>query len=139
MTDELQSLMTQAYDRWQASEWSKEEFWDQLDADERFAVMVGNLNYQVENGGFFQWWDNGYATPENVNYLIRACDRVGTASAMDVKALLQHFRYMIQHCDVNDEDNSPFEILGDMLDTRYYKVNNQFLKDCEEYISNLTT
>ena len=29
---------------------------------ERFAVVIGNLNYQVENGGFSQWIGNGYCT-----------------------------------------------------------------------------
>ena len=29
---------------------------------ERLAVVLGNLNYQVENGGFNQWIDNGYCT-----------------------------------------------------------------------------
>ena len=29
---------------------------------ERFSVVLGNLNYQVENGGFSQWVDNGYCT-----------------------------------------------------------------------------
>jgi hypothetical protein len=33
------------------------------------AVITGNLNYQVENGGFTQWYENGYSnTIDQLNY-----------------------------------------------------------------------
>ena len=39
---------------------SHRNFLDALSEPEQLAVVFGNLNYQVENGGFTQWVDNGY-------------------------------------------------------------------------------
>lgn len=57
-----QRLMDAAYDRWKAHEgWRYENMLLTASGAERMAVLLGNLNYQVENGGFTQWVDNGYA------------------------------------------------------------------------------
>jgi len=61
-----QHLMKEAYDLWSQHNWSYEEFLEnirtklsQLHYD---AVIIGNLNYQVTNGGWFQWYLNDYHT-----------------------------------------------------------------------------
>lgn len=53
-------LMDKAYNKFQDG-WSLREFYINIDGLERRAVALGNLNYQVGNGGFTQWMDNGYA------------------------------------------------------------------------------
>lgn len=69
-----QALMNQAYDRWRAEEkrdqfrpdefpkpdLSHEAFVNGLEDPERLAVVFGNLNYQIGNGGVSQWIFNGY-------------------------------------------------------------------------------
>ena len=60
-----QALMDQAYQRWENGDLrllSYDEFVDRLPELQRIAVTLGNLNYQVENGGFQQWVENGYST-----------------------------------------------------------------------------
>lgn len=39
---------------------SYEDFLDAIDANQREAVLLGNFNYQVLNGGFEGWVGNGY-------------------------------------------------------------------------------
>jgi len=58
-----QVLMDEAYDEWQKNRdrWSYSDFINNLDDLHRKAVLIGNLNYQVENGGFKQWDFNGYS------------------------------------------------------------------------------
>lgn len=135
--ERLQNLMTIAYDRWESG-WSKQDFWDQLNADERFAVFVGNLNYQVENGGFSQWWSNRYAEPEVVGYLLRACERVGTEAALKVGELLKRFvkatrgKYEDEFSEV---EWSEIANVLEELDSQYDEVKAQFLADCEAHIS----
>jgi hypothetical protein len=137
--------MTTAYARWEGTGWTKQEFWDKLNAPERFAVYVGNLNYQVENGGWSQWLGNQYATPETLGYLLRTVlqmtlgpDDQSTVSAK-VHAMLQDFRKRVSDSDMavgymvsgDEEDNSDW--LHD-LDTRYYAVNADFMKECEAFL-----
>lgn len=57
-----QNLMDQAYAKWDARTTNYNEFVDSLPKNERCAVLLGNMNYQVCNGGWIQWCDNGYCT-----------------------------------------------------------------------------
>jgi len=68
----FQGLMDKAYKKWQSGELkgvSSEEFINALPENEATAVRIGNMNYQVENGGWMQWWDNGYG-PRDIDYLV---------------------------------------------------------------------
>lgn len=60
-TDHMQRLMDEAYAFWQQNKkMPRSEFLDRISAIQKIAVLLGNLNYQVCNGGFMQWIDNGY-------------------------------------------------------------------------------
>ena len=84
----IQDLMNTAYERWQKNDdWSKDDFRVSLDAWEKIAVHTGNLNYQVENGGFSQWYFNNYYTPEVLDFLIELCDTVMKNENKDVKVV----------------------------------------------------
>lgn len=136
--DKTQALMDQAYARFKANrQWSKQDFWDQLDAQERIAVFAGNLNYQVENGGFMQWFDNGYATDEVTGFLIRLCQRIGSPTSDKVEMILRDFLDHTRGRNSRDDDaddwDSLFELL-EPLNTRYYEINNQFMSDVETYL-----
>jgi len=67
-----QWLMNRAYDTWEPEE-DYTEFLERLDTLHRDAVVLGNLNYQVENGGWMQWYLNGYI--DGLSYIHDALDR----------------------------------------------------------------
>jgi len=138
MTERMQALMDAAYARWQANDrWSRDQFRDQLDAAERFAVSMGNMNYQVENGGWKQWWDNGYAVPEVVGYIGRMLTQVDTETSKEVRAIMGEFWQEVESIDPKSVDEDEWQdicAVDDELSPRFYKINAQFLKDCEEYI-----
>lgn len=97
-----QQLMNEAYDKWQKNSkagvvesWTYAQFLRQLSVAERRAVILGNLNYQVENGGFSQWVDNGYASDSGVE-LLEILPEMGEASEK-VGALVQS---VLEHVDM---------------------------------------
>ncbi len=135
MTEKLQTLMTQAYSRWQNNQdMSQEDFWDTLSADERLAVFVGNFNGQVCNGGFVQWHDNDYARPEVLDYLARLCRRMDTEISHTVAELLTQFRAAQQKYVQGGESPEDWEDLYDFsngLDSRFYEINEVWLAEVE--------
>lgn len=136
----FQKLMDGAYDRWQEHKgWTKQDFWDDLDRDERVAVMLGNLNYQVQNGGFSQWWCNGYATPANMDFIIRTCGRIGTKSSTVVAGLVAQARDAFGDNTTDDGlDEDEYEELSvtlDPLDTAYYAIDEEFVADVETFLN----
>lgn len=86
--DQHQILMNAAYDLWKKNtDWDKDAFFDRLDYPMRLAVALGNLNYQVENGGFGQWHDNGYAET-HYGFLTRQ-DFTGYPQLQDAQKLMR--------------------------------------------------
>jgi hypothetical protein len=64
--------MDEVYDYWNTDlkNLTRLQACDHFGPLHRAAVQLGNLNYQVENGGFSQWWDNEYG-PEDIEDLLR--------------------------------------------------------------------
>lgn len=124
----MQAAMDGAYLRYQSNPtWSQQQFWDQLTGRERFAVFIGNMNYQVENGGFLQWWDNGYATDETVGYICTVCRGIKSDASLEVLRIVEaavHGR-TVPHCKL-------MNYLYD-LSRAYWEVKEQFMGDCEAY------
>lgn len=63
--DRQQELMDEVYSKWQElskenKKITKNEVLKLFPKKYSVAVKLGNLNYQVENGGFSQWCFNGY-------------------------------------------------------------------------------
>lgn len=71
-TRDLQELMNDVYCVWQSVEgkYDKHDIIDAFTEYHRMAVVFGNLNYQVCNGGFSQWIFNGYCL-EDIIYIYR--------------------------------------------------------------------
>lgn len=131
-----QEIMDHAYHAWgHHQEWSQEEFLDQLNAVERFAVHTGNLNYQVENGGWAQWADNGYASDETVAYLRRQLLKGGPAS-VNVLHIMERALPMLKELDnaAGDEDVSDIYAQLDPLCSEYYAINEAFMGEVEQRI-----
>lgn len=134
-----QAIMNRAYDRWQKSKnphWTMQQFWDQLDPQERFAVFTGKLNQQVENGGFLQWNMNEYGTPEVVDYLLETLPRLNTKAVLAVVELLKQYQDAAKMLDEEideGEAEATDTFMGNVehLDTEYYAINEQFMKDVQ--------
>ncbi len=129
----LQGLMTKAYDKF-TTDLTYDQFVFQLDFDEKVAVLAGNLNYQVENGGFMQWADNGYIS--QMDALSIVLEQIDTETTNKVAHMLRHVADLTQddeyqRCDGAWED---FVSGCDHLDTDFYKINQQFLDEVEAFI-----
>ena len=106
----IQELMDAAYERWQANDWSRDQFIMRLSWEEKVAVTIGNLNYQVCNGGFMQWHDNGYS--QHTKELLEALNEVGTEAALAAVELVLRFVEYVNGEDMEDDDGyeAAFEV-----------------------------
>lgn len=100
-----QRLMDEAYARWQDNgdlhDLDYHEFIQQLPMLHQEAVIVGNLNYQVENGGFVQWVGNGYACGlEYLDQFLLKMKQRGAKQAQTIIDMIDTFR----ECLDEDED-----------------------------------
>lgn len=128
--------MNQAYDFWknEKPELSYNEFIKALPEKQAQAVIIGNLNYQVENGGFSQWASNGYSDQaERLKMYLRL---IATESAKLVHDTIEEFEeYAEDYCE-DDEDDDDFDYSTlRKLDNYYYSLNEQFLTDVEAWIN----
>jgi hypothetical protein len=157
--DQWQELMDKAYNRWQEGgdlhRRPYREFIDELIPLQRKAVLLGNLNYQVNNGGFSQWIMNGYALEaERVERLLR---EIGTPTCLKVADLVKQIVPLIDFesrdhgCmgsylkserrqrerrryeeDEGEEEHESFE----KLDDEFFDINNEvFMREIEAFFS----
>ena len=142
-----QKIMDEAYSFWQSQEkMDYVTFIDSLDKKQKLAVLTGNLNYQVENGGFSQWHINEYSkkakeliellTPlEGIEVVKEVIELVETA----IDIIEEFDRPEGSGFDEDEEyydeyhDNEMHSAL-DSLDTRYYSINEKFLNIIEEVL-----
>jgi hypothetical protein len=144
--------------------WSKETFWAQLDERRLIAVLTGNMNYQVENGGWLQWCDNGYVEcASELEAILR--ETIGTKTAVEVADMVTRVANAweqfqsdknetpgIAFCRCDDEDecdceteddiwqgaHDEFSSVAEPLDTRFYQLNEQFMADVEKFLNGET-
>lgn len=154
----IQQLMDEAYDQWQSNDnWSLEDFRrhivKNMTKEHLMAVQIGNLNYQVENGGFLQWHDNGYSI--DIEDLISYCKEINTEASRKVKGLLYEVQEFLEfHYEgkkkiidllVRNMMEDYVETIKDCfqlqlshnfnnLDNKYYKINDKFLSDVETFL-----
>ena len=127
--------MDEAYALWQKPKngsWSTEEFFDHLSYIQRVAVSLGNLNYQVENGGFAQWISNGYADA-HYDFLMRLKKEVDEKK---FSQLAQALKLVEISRSYDDPDEKEFSEELDELDESYYRLN-VIEKQMEEFIASL--
>ena len=128
-----QALMDSAYNKWgKNKEWNKSQFFNHLDYLERIAVALGNLNYQVGNGGFIQWEDNSYKI-EHASFLLELKNEVSKEKYPLLYKGLEITEKAISCMDSNpidddwddDEYNDEIDIRNKELskfDSEYYKL-----------------
>lgn len=152
-----QKLMDGAYDRWQQhQDWSQPRMLQSCTGPERAAVILGNLNYQVGNGGFRQWVDNGYALdgPEAVSLLLTIAKETGyeqaTQLATRVTELLKYVDLTLKRRGFNnywladdtswdnvEEDDGPSagEAMAESMDDWYYSIEPKLHPAVEQWLT----
>lgn len=89
LCDDLQKVLDGAYDKWMDG-YSMQQWFEELTPKEKAAVALGKFNQQVTNGGFDQWWGNGYAEVM-VEELIKALRAMPTSTAKPTLQLVNNF------------------------------------------------
>jgi len=110
------------------------------------AVMLGNMHYQIGNGGWAQWHDNGYSTaaPALLQMLDGAA-ALGIENAADVAEMMRTFVKRIEDAEESrrsasrsyfghDNDDEDFDEgrVDDDLCTRYYALDGEKL--CQDIL-----
>lgn len=129
-SEKHQALMDKAYESW-TDEMSMQQFWDSLSPNMREAVLIGNLNYQVENGGFMQWFGNGYGTVENGLEIVMVMCRLETPACLKVAELVEHAMVIQWAHETDEPEEEWYEKDFNHLDIDFYKVNEQMMADYE--------
>lgn len=121
----------------------------QLTNLEETAKLLGNLNYQVQNGGWSQWVGNGYAQNGNANRLKQILVAMAGPCAINVRGWLETIckyvdlnvgdrgcmgDYLKQHSESYEQS---FQEVCEPLDTEYYAQNDAFMAECETYLAAL--
>lgn len=93
-------------------------FYASCDKLEIVAVILGNFNYQTENGGISQWRYNGYAKAARgrVKTFLK---RIGTPTCLKVIELLAQARG---------------DYRSNVSSTQFYKINDQMIADINAWL-----
>lgn len=129
-----QTLMNEAYDLWQKhKDWDKRKFITSLDYLPKLAVILGNLNYQVCNGGFSQWEFNGYKKVHS-SFLLDLIDEIDKKKYPELAEGLKFTELAINYMDNAPEkekgvwDEDEYKDLSDdelnKFDVEYYKLKS---------------
>lgn len=128
-----QEMMDAAYERWNGGDLDGlpyEDFLDSLDPLDEMAVLIGNCNQQVENGGWAQWVYNGYCADGGadligyIRFKLEHCPLAGTVRKM-VSRVVMHAE------SVDHEDDSLDYGYLDSLDDEYYAINAAWMIQVE--------
>jgi hypothetical protein len=147
-TDEMlmQKLMNQAYAEWRVNDWTQVDFYAHLhtsDHNQLIAVVLGNLNYQVENGGWSQWIFNGY-TKSAEPYILDILQEINTANSKTVE---EYVRKAIREMHAEErfeankrsgwsDDDYDYELDLNAEDDGYYAINEAFMLEVNAYLEN---
>lgn len=103
--EKIQALMDEIYTEWQKEENKGKGKWDVLNgfsAAHQIAVVLGNFNYQVENGGLEQWIYNGYFH-DDAEKLIEYLE-IGTRLDVRCQTILDNIYKLDQYAQETDCD-----------------------------------
>lgn len=146
--------MDDAYDLWRSKPGiSREDLFDLISFKHKAAVVLGNLNYQVENGGFAQWIDNGYCL--NIHIVKRVLEKFIKWENDGFEESKKHAQKVIdmlaeieQYIDLNKEDRGCMgsyllnkdedaeDEMGEMLnkyDAEYYAFSDFLFEGLEAW------
>jgi hypothetical protein len=141
----LQPIMDAAYAKW-PKDGRYSDFLFEISGIEKYVVLIGNLNYQVENGGFTQWADNGYGL--YWQDVLRVLEKVGTDTAKQVAALVEKVGKQLRYngrgvldystataWDEEDDGYYGYEYPDfSAEDTAFYAINEQLMVDVAVFV-----
>ena len=135
--DRIQGLMNEVYDEWRKDENRAKGKWEVaggFSEAHHIAVLFGNFNYQVENGGLEQWIYNGYFHDDAEKMAVYL--EKGAESDERCQKILDRVNKLDQYaqetgCDrygnfYDPDDDGESGFIGDMInceafDTWYYE------------------
>ncbi|MFA5176509.1 MAG: hypothetical protein WC413_04615 [Candidatus Nanoarchaeia archaeon] len=130
-----QQIMNEAYILWQINkDWDTEEFFDHLNFIQRVAIALGNLNYQVGNGGFSQWKWNHYAEA-HFSFLSRLMNKIDKKIYPQLNKALDIMMHFIEKYGVK-ESKADICISEEKYDDEFYSLKN-LEKEMEKFISEI--
>lgn len=143
----LEPIMELAYTKWPKSD-GYDDFLFEIGGIEKYVVLIGNLNYQVENGGFTQWADNGYG--RHWQDVLRILEKVGTDTAKQVATLVEKVGKQLRYNSrgvldfsnttsrsfYSDDDSDSEDEYPDFSaeDDAFYAVNDQLMIDMAAFV-----
>ena len=153
-----QEMMDKAYELWNDSEESKkmsyENFLNKVEGElgKNYvdAVMTGNMNYQVGNGGWSQWNDNAYSCNiEDLLSFFKQTEFDNFPEIKDMRRILDEVEETLDWIDRGEEavrhvdydfrdifeDAIRDSSRGDLnrLDSKYYKIGDKVMEILEQY------
>ncbi len=138
-----QQLMDEAHCVWDREQQQAGQFVGLLDVcraltpAQRIAFVLGELNYQVCNGGWQQWVENGYY--ELADDTAWALLQINTPATRAVERQLDRVRCLVDLADeepFDPDDEDTFDALNE-LDDEYYAVE-RFMADVEACLHRMT-
>ncbi len=133
-----QFVMDKSYEKWEAGV-NRNCFLEKLTNYEKLAVIFGNFNYQVENGGLFQWNDNDYS--KDLDALYDFLDDCDYEQKDKFKQILDDFSYVktaIEELEPNNDwYNEDCETRLQSLkyyDNDYYAIKDNWKNYFEKYL-----
>ena len=139
MTEErwplLQQFVDRAHDYWQLHDgMSYERLLKEIAPELRVAMIAGKLNYQVGNGGFDQWWANGYGKDRMLGQAVQVLSIVEGEACKKVLGLVGRFGRVVEEYEESYEDEDDYSTASNDLDTEFYKVNEAFMDEVEAWL-----
>lgn len=138
-----QELMDAAYDKWEnKSRVTYPEFVSNLSFKEKCAVLTGNFNYQVHNGGIHQWIFNGYAV--EINRMIDILEIIDGQFSNKLQEILEilepyinknpdEINYLLIEETAEDEEHPLFEDI-DAMTNEFYSFSKEWKEEIENFI-----
>jgi len=144
-----QAILNVCYYKWQHEpEWTYSDMLDYAKETygdiARFAVLVGKLNQQVCNGGFLQYFDNGYAAVDRTNaydfdlqddlieYLENEFSHLKYSDVIvkiiDVRPIIDENEYLENDYEaiINDDELEEH-------DKKYFEISDAWIEVLEEF------
>ena len=125
-----------AHDRWR-DDWSMEDFRNSLQGIESTAVHFAQMDRQVTNGGWGQWYVNGCYTPEVLSFLkLRVrLDLEQTPAVVEMQRILEEVGSIFDSADANmnyvDDDMC---VALALLDDAYFNIDAGVLDSVESWL-----
>lgn len=116
-----------------------------LTTRERQAQVLAHLNYQVQNGGFSQWVDNGYASEEGRAVLKILRGSSNPSMRLVSKMVTDVMQFVIKKPSKgimgdylkngSDSGSTRFYEFCEPLSDQFYEINEEFMMAVEIFLS----